>query len=59
MAIWTVNGKPFTADTVLARPRLGTVEKWTIRATQAEHPFYIHLAPFQVLNRGTTGQPGD
>jgi spore coat protein A len=51
MSLWTVNGKPFTTDTIVARPRLGTTEKWTIRAKNVEHPFHIHLAPFQVVGR--------
>ncbi|MGL5817986.1 MAG: multicopper oxidase family protein [Phycicoccus sp.] len=49
--LWTVNGAPFGADTVVARPRLGTTERWTIRAQNVEHPFHVHLAPFQVLER--------
>jgi spore coat protein A len=58
MALWTVNGKPFSADTIAARPRLGTTEKWTIRARNVEHPFHIHLAPFQVIGRDGDDRPG-
>lgn len=56
MALWTVNGEPFSSDRIVARPRLGTVERWTIRALNVPHPFHIHLAPFQVVAR--EGDPG-
>ncbi len=49
--LWTVNGEPFSPDTVLARPRLGTTERWTIRSLNVEHPFHVHLAPFQVIGQ--------
>lgn len=51
MALWTVNGEAFSPDTVIARPALGTTEKWTIRAQNVEHPFHVHLAGFQVVGR--------
>ncbi|MGL5860627.1 MAG: multicopper oxidase family protein [Phycicoccus sp.] len=57
MELWTINGRPFGTDTVVARPRLGSTERWTIRAQNVEHPFHIHLAPFQVLERDGNG-PG-
>jgi spore coat protein A len=49
--LWTVNDQPFSPDTILARPRLGTTERWIIRALNVEHPIHIHLAPFQVLRQ--------
>ncbi|NUO59927.1 MAG: multicopper oxidase domain-containing protein [Hamadaea sp.] len=55
MTLWTVNGKPFTEDYIVARPKLGTVEKWTVRALNVEHPFHIHLAGFQILNGAQQG----
>lgn len=36
---------------------LGTVEKWTIRGLDVEHPFHIHLAPFQVVGRACNDDP--
>ena len=56
--LWTVNGKPFDPDRIDAVPELGTVELWKIRALNVEHPFHIHLAPFQVLTSGGGGDPG-
>lgn len=58
MTLWTVNGEPFTTDLIQARPALGTVEKWTIRAQNVEHPFHIHLAPFQVIGRDGNSDAG-
>ena len=58
MVLWTVNGKPFDPDRVDATPELGSVEVWRIRALNVEHPFHIHLAPFQVLTSGGGGDPG-
>jgi len=56
--LWTVNGRPFEPDRIDADPELGSVELWRIRAQNVEHPFHIHLAPFQVLTSGGGGDPG-
>ncbi len=51
-----INDKEFDADRVDVRPRLGTVEEWTLRNTSTEqHPFHIHVNDFQVISVG--GQP--
>jgi spore coat protein A len=49
--LWTVNDQPFGPDAIVARPRLGTTERWIIRALNVEHPIHIHLAPFQVIGQ--------
>ncbi|MEV0411698.1 multicopper oxidase family protein [Streptomyces sp. NPDC050448] len=49
--MWTINGKPFHPDTVLARPRLGSVERWRF-SSDFHHPVHVHLAQFQVIARG-------
>ncbi|WP_020673756.1 multicopper oxidase family protein [Amycolatopsis nigrescens] len=51
MSLWTVNGEAFDPNKIIANPRLGSVELWNIRAQNVEHPFHIHLAPFQVLSK--------
>ena len=58
MTLWTVNGEPFDPDRTDANPELGSVELWKIRAQNVEHPFHVHLAPFQVLTSGGGGDPG-
>ena len=57
MTLWTVNGEPFEPGRIDADPRLGTVELWKIRAQNVEHPFHIHLAPFQILTSGGKPRP--
>jgi FtsP/CotA-like multicopper oxidase with cupredoxin domain len=52
--LWTVNGRPFDTARTLARPRLGTVERWRL-SSDFHHPVHLHLAHFQVLSRG--GRP--
>ncbi|MER7466777.1 multicopper oxidase domain-containing protein [Streptomyces sp. NPDC097981] len=49
--MWTINGEPFHPDTVLARPRLGSIERWRI-SSDFHHPVHVHLAQFQVIARG-------
>jgi spore coat protein A len=56
--LWTVNGEPFDPKRVDADPELGSVELWRIRAQNVEHPFHVHLAPFQVLTGAGGGDPG-
>jgi spore coat protein A, manganese oxidase len=58
MILWTVNGEPFEPDRIDAAPELGAVELWRIRASNVEHPFHIHLAPFQVLSTRGGGDSG-
>jgi FtsP/CotA-like multicopper oxidase with cupredoxin domain len=51
-----INDKEFDPDRVDVRPRLGTVEEWTLRnASDEQHPFHIHVNDFQVVSVG--GEP--
>jgi FtsP/CotA-like multicopper oxidase with cupredoxin domain len=53
-----INDKEFDAGRVDVRPRLGTVEEWTLRNTSDEqHPFHIHVNDFQVVS--VSGRPYD
>ncbi|GAA2710473.1 MULTISPECIES: multicopper oxidase domain-containing protein [Streptomyces] len=54
--MWTVNGRPFDTDAVLASPRLGRVERWRF-SSDFHHPVHVHLGQFQVVARGGRG-PG-
>ncbi|MFF4156520.1 multicopper oxidase domain-containing protein [Streptomyces sp. NPDC001678] len=49
--LWTINGRPFRTDTVLASPRLDSVERWRF-SSDFHHPVHVHLAQFQVVARG-------
>ncbi|MGH3728726.1 MAG: multicopper oxidase family protein [Micromonosporaceae bacterium] len=55
VSLWTVNGKKFEPDRITARPKLGAVELWRLRARNVPHPVHIHLTPFQVIS----GDQGD
>lgn len=46
---WLINGKPFDARRVDARPRLGQVEIWRLTSDVA-HPFHMHLNSFQLVS---------
>ncbi|MEU1508870.1 MULTISPECIES: multicopper oxidase family protein [unclassified Kitasatospora] len=53
---WTINNQPYQPGRSLARPALGTVEKWRF-FTDVHHPVHLHLDPFQVLSRNGA-EPG-
>jgi FtsP/CotA-like multicopper oxidase with cupredoxin domain len=58
-AVWTINGRPFSTSEFLARPRLGTVERWRF-TSDLHHPVHLHMAHFQVLSRaGRAPEPTD
>jgi FtsP/CotA-like multicopper oxidase with cupredoxin domain len=53
-----INGKEFDPNRVDARPKLGTVEEWTlVNKTSEQHPFHIHVNDFEVISVG--GMPYD
>ncbi|MDL5201248.1 multicopper oxidase family protein [Streptomyces sp. ALI-76-A] len=57
--LWTINGRAFDSARVLARPRLGTVERWRF-SSDFHHPVHLHLAHFLVVARGgRTPLPSD
>jgi FtsP/CotA-like multicopper oxidase with cupredoxin domain len=52
------NGKPFDMERIDAEVKLGTVEEWelvNIDPDRMDHPFHMHVNPFQVISRN--GQP--
>lgn len=50
MMQFLINGRAFDAARTDTRVRLGDVEEWEIRNTgQMDHPFHLHVNPFQVL----------
>jgi spore coat protein A len=50
MRMWTINDELFNPGTTMARPKLGTVERWRF-ASDFHHPVHLHLAHFQVVSR--------
>lgn len=56
--LFTINGRTFDPNRVDVRPKLGTVEEWTLTNTSTEqHPFHIHVNDFQVMS--VNGKPYD
>lgn len=37
--------------------KLGTASEWTVSSLLANHPFHIHVNPFEVMRTGVNGQP--
>ena len=53
-----INGETFHPDRVNVRPKLGTVEQWTlVNHSDEDHPFHIHVNDFQVMS--VNGKPYD
>lgn len=44
-----VNGKPFDPNRIDRVLKLGSVDEWTLKSDLADHPFHIHINPFQVV----------
>lgn len=52
------NGKTFDAQRIDIAPKLNTVEEWelvNVDPDRMDHPFHLHVNPFQVISRN--GQP--
>jgi FtsP/CotA-like multicopper oxidase with cupredoxin domain/peroxiredoxin len=46
-----INKKTFSQYTSPVQVRLNTAEQWTVKAVSENHPFHIHVNPFQVILR--------
>lgn len=53
-SLWSVNGVTFASGRDVARPRLGTVERWRL-SSDVHHPVHAHLVGFQVDGPGDAG----
>jgi FtsP/CotA-like multicopper oxidase with cupredoxin domain len=54
--VFLINGRPYDHDRVDTRVRLGDTEEWEIvNAGVMDHPFHVHINPFQVISRN--GRP--
>lgn len=57
MEFW-FNGQPFDEQRIDVEAKLGTVEEWELANVDPDlmdHPFHLHVNPFQVISRN--GQP--
>jgi len=58
---FVIDGKAFEPGRIDSMARLGTTEEWTIRNdSMMDHPFHLHVWPFQVVGRsgGQALDPG-
>lgn len=55
---WTINGHPYDASQVLARPKLGTTEIWHLRS-DFSHPVHLHLVHFAVMSHAGRRKAAD
>ena len=52
-AAFTFDGKPFDPKRIDQSVKFGSVEEWTIsNPSSMDHPFHLHVWPFQVANDG-------
>lgn len=57
MLEFTIDGRTFDPDRVDISTSLGAIEEWTIvNETGMDHPFHLHVWPFQVIDEN--GWPG-
>ena len=53
---FSINGDEFAHDLVGACPRLGTAEEWALSSKGDNHPFHIHVNPFEVIEKDPSGK---
>ena len=57
MLEFTIDGRTYDPDRVDISTTLGEIEEWTIvNDTGMDHPFHLHVWPFQIVDEG--GWPG-
>jgi FtsP/CotA-like multicopper oxidase with cupredoxin domain/peroxiredoxin len=54
--VFTINGQEFDRDRIDLCPRLGTAEEWELKSEVDQHPFHIHVNPFEVVQKDTQGK---
>jgi FtsP/CotA-like multicopper oxidase with cupredoxin domain len=55
---WTINDKFFDENRIMAKPKLGVPEIWTLKAGGGwSHPIHIHLTEFYILSRNGLAPP--
>jgi FtsP/CotA-like multicopper oxidase with cupredoxin domain len=56
--VFLINGRAYDHDRVDTRVRLGDTEEWEIvNAGVMDHPFHVHINPFQVVSRDGRPEP--
>jgi FtsP/CotA-like multicopper oxidase with cupredoxin domain len=56
--VFLINGRPYDHHRTDTRVRLGDTEDWEVVNTGVmDHPFHVHINPFQVISRDGTPEP--
>jgi FtsP/CotA-like multicopper oxidase with cupredoxin domain len=56
--VFLINGRPYDHHRTDTRVRLGDTEDWEVVNTGVmDHPFHVHINPFQVISRNGTPEP--
>jgi FtsP/CotA-like multicopper oxidase with cupredoxin domain len=56
--VFLINGRPYDHHRIDTRVRLGDTEDWEVVNTGVmDHPFHVHINPFQVISRNGTPEP--
>lgn len=48
-----VNGRPFNAERVQRKIKIGQADRWSVQSAADTHMFHIHVNPFQIVQRGS------
>jgi FtsP/CotA-like multicopper oxidase with cupredoxin domain/peroxiredoxin len=46
-----INDRQFDPDVIPRRVLVGTAEEWTLSSKEDNHPFHLHVNPFEVIRR--------
>jgi FtsP/CotA-like multicopper oxidase with cupredoxin domain len=56
--VFLMNGRAYEHDRIDTRVRIGDTEDWElVNAGVMDHPFHVHVNPFQVISRNGTPEP--
>lgn len=51
-----INDRPFS-DAIVRELELDTASEWTVSSARGNHPYHIHVNPFEVTRLGPDGEP--
>lgn len=56
--VFLINGRAYEHDRIDTRVRIGDTEDWDlVNAGVMDHPFHVHVNPFQVISRNGRPEP--
>ena len=56
--VFLINGRAYEHDRIDTRVKIGDTEDWDlVNAGVMDHPFHVHVNPFQVISRNGRPEP--